>query len=141
MFYGRKENEQYGFFCGNDGLKEYVELTDSEHMDLVVEANEKNKIIVPDENGYPILSDPPPPSEEEVKRKRIEELEEYLSSTDWYVVRQFDDGKEMPTDIKTARESARQEISELREELEESQEEYSELPSNEYDENGDYIGG
>lgn len=58
------------------------------------------------------------PTEEEIRQQRIMELESYLSSTDWYAVRYAETGVEIPQDIRTQRQSAREEISRLREELE-----------------------
>lgn len=47
--------------------------------------------------------------------QKIIEAKVYLSETDWYVIREADSGKEMPSDIKTKREEARQTISDLEE--------------------------
>lgn len=55
------------------------------------------------------------PTEEEIRQQRIMELESYLSSTDWYAVRYAETGVEIPQDIRTQRQSAREEISRLRE--------------------------
>lgn len=52
--------------------------------------------------------------EEVAKINRINELEAYLSQTDWYAVRKADNGEEMPDEIRTARQEARDEISRLR---------------------------
>ena len=142
MYFGKiKNTNEWGFDVFPKIFETYVQVLDSEYQSIVHQANSQGKLISGDSNGNPILVDPPEPLPGEIKRQHIDELKAYLSLTDWYVVRQLDDGKEMPSDIKLARESARQEISRLREELTEFQEEYSELPSNEYDENGDYIGG
>lgn len=56
-------------------------------------------------------------SEEDVKKRRIVELESYLSSTDWYAVRYAETGVAIPDEIKVKRQSAREEISSLREEI------------------------
>lgn len=45
---------------------------------------------------------------------RISELQSYLDSTDWYVVRYADTGEAMPADVKAQRQAAREEISTLR---------------------------
>ena len=47
--------------------------------------------------------------------QKIIEAKVYLSSTDWYVFREADYGKEMPNDIKTKRAEARVTISNLEE--------------------------
>ncbi len=57
------------------------------------------------------------PSEDDIKRDRIMELESYLSSTDWYAVRYAETGVAIPDEIKVKRQSAREEISSLREEI------------------------
>lgn len=56
-------------------------------------------------------------SEEDIKKRRIVELESYLSSTDWYAVRYAETGVAIPDEIKVKRQSAREEISSLREEI------------------------
>tara|TARA_Y100000114_G_scaffold142787_1_gene149690 strand:+ start:1739 stop:2074 length:336 start_codon:yes stop_codon:yes gene_type:complete len=45
--------------------------------------------------------------------QKIIEAKVYLSETDWYVIREADSGKEMPSDIKTKRAEARETISNL----------------------------
>ena len=50
----------------------------------------------------------------EVKAERIAELEAYLSSTDWYAIRESETGVDIPADVKQARADARAEISNLR---------------------------
>lgn len=55
------------------------------------------------------------PTTNELNERRISELEYYLNSTDWYAVRYAETGVEIPADIKTARQAARDEISALRE--------------------------
>lgn len=57
-------------------------------------------------------------TESEITQNRIIELESYLSSTDWYAVRYAETSIEIPADIREQRQSAREEISRLREELE-----------------------
>jgi len=59
----------------------------------------------------------PEPTTNELNEWRISELESYLNSTDWYAVRYAETGVEIPVDIKTARQAARDEISALREQL------------------------
>ncbi|MDD3002023.1 MAG: hypothetical protein PHF29_09740, partial [Candidatus Riflebacteria bacterium] len=57
------------------------------------------------------------PTTNELNEWRISELESYLNSTDWCAVRYAETGVEIPDDIKTARQSARDEISALREQI------------------------
>jgi len=64
----------------------------------------------------------PVPTAEDVRRAemtaRIDELQEYLRSTDWYAIRFADSGVEIPAGVKQARQEARDEIDTLRAELE-----------------------
>jgi hypothetical protein len=50
-------------------------------------------------------------TEEEIAKqeldKQISEAKQYLASTDWYIIRYADSGKEVPSDIKIKREEAR----------------------------------
>ena len=57
----------------------------------------------------------PEPTTNELNERRISELETYLNTTDWYAARYAETGVEIPVDIKTARQAARDEISTLRE--------------------------
>ena len=57
------------------------------------------------------------PTTNELNEWRISELETYLNTTDWYAVRYAETGVEIPVDIKTARQAAREEISTLREQI------------------------
>jgi hypothetical protein len=57
------------------------------------------------------------PTANELNERRISELESYLNTTDWYAVRYAETGVEIPDDIKTARQAAREEISTLREQI------------------------
>lgn len=66
----------------------------------------------------PVVVEPAPvpePTEEERNALRIAELQNYLNATDWYAVRFAETGVEIPDEIKTERQSAREEISRLRE--------------------------
>ena len=56
----------------------------------------------------------PEKSQSVIDEERIEELEQYLRDTDWYAIRKADNGEEMPEEIQTARQEARDEISRLR---------------------------
>lgn len=56
----------------------------------------------------------PEKPQEITNQERISELEEYLTVTDWYAIRFADTGEEIPTEIKKARQDAREEISKLR---------------------------
>lgn len=44
----------------------------------------------------------------------MKELEDYLSSTDWYVYRKMDSGDQIPKEVSDKRKDARLRISEIR---------------------------
>jgi hypothetical protein len=50
---------------------------------------------------------------EPTSEQKITEAKIYLSQTDWYVIREADSGKKMPSEIKTKRAEARQTIDDL----------------------------
>lgn len=54
------------------------------------------------------------PTETARNQARINELQSYLDSTDWYVARFAETGIEIPEEIKRQRQEAREEISRLR---------------------------
>lgn len=56
----------------------------------------------------------PAKPQEVIDSERIAELEKYLYETNWYAIRYVETGKEIPADVKTARQAARDEISRLR---------------------------
>ena len=118
MLYGKKKNsDDYAFrFEGEEEMFEsYVCIDDDEHWNLVQKANEENKIIVPDDKGYPTLTDRPPPKEEEIAKSKLFELIHYLNSTDWYVIRFAEEGIPIPTEVKEKRHQSRCAISKFRE--------------------------
>lgn len=119
MFFGKIKNtdNEWGFDVFETTFESYIEIDDNTHMSIVEQANAQQKLITGDENGQPILVDPPAPTPEEIARQRIDELESYLTSTDWYAIRYADTGVEVPADIKQQRQLAREEISTLRESL------------------------
>ena len=115
MFYGRFINkDNYGFGVSKDLFETYVEIGDEEHMALVDKANNESKIIIPDKNGVPILAEQSEMPSNVTKQDTLLELEYYLVTTDWYIIRQIETGKPIPEDIKKKRQEAREEISRLR---------------------------
>ena len=62
-----------------------------------------------------VPNDPPDPKEEAMSK--INGLQSYLSSTDWYVSRSMETGTPIPADVKVKRMAAREKISQLREQL------------------------
>ena len=118
MYFGRLKNtDEWGFDVFTSSFESYITIDDAEHMSIISAANSQGKLIKGDENGNPILVDPPPPTEQEIAKQRINELQNYLTSTDWYAIRCADEGTPIPADIKTKRAEARVEISQLRETL------------------------
>lgn len=114
MLFGKiKDSNEYGFGIFEDKFDSYVEVDDDEHMELIDKANNENKQIVPDENGYPILIDRPPLNPKDAAQIKIQELKGYLLETDWYTLRFIEEGIPIPDEIKEKRHNARVELSEL----------------------------
>ncbi len=66
MFYSASTNGFYTPEIHGDNIPaDAVEITEAEHAALL-EGQSKGKVIVADENGYPILRDPPPPTTEQI---------------------------------------------------------------------------
>lgn len=115
VFFGKiKDSEEYCFSIDNNIFDSYVEVNDEKHMALFEKANKENKTFGADKDGNPVLVDPPKPSQEELARQRINELENYLRNTDWYVIRFVEEGTAIPDEVKEKRQWAREEISELK---------------------------
>lgn len=66
-----------------------------------------------DGNWYVLGYAPEKPVEEQ-QQARIQELQQYLSETDWYAIRESETGVDIPAEVKKARADARAEISSLR---------------------------
>lgn len=89
-------------------------MNDEEYSQVAEWCNEGNEYTIEDMGEYYAVVKNPEPSEEEIKQARIIELEAYLSSTDWYAIRESETGIDIPADVKQARADARVEISRLR---------------------------
>ena len=74
----------------------------------------KNNAEVKSIGGEYVLVAMPEPTAEELKQARIKELQQYLSETDWYAIRESETGIDIPAEVKKARADARAEISSLR---------------------------
>lgn len=85
-----------------------------EYANVAEWCNENQTHTIEDMGEYYAVVKIPEPSEEEIKQARISELEAYLSSTDWYAIRESETGVDIPADVKQARADARAEISRLR---------------------------
>lgn len=115
MLFGKLKNcESYGFGVFKEQFVSFKEIDDKEHINLIKEANTKGKIIGADDNGNPILINPPSPTEEELIHQKIIEYETYLKDTDWYIIRCAETSKAIPSDVKTKRAEAREQLSLLR---------------------------
>lgn len=90
------------------------EVNDAEYSAVAEWCNENQTHTIEDMGEYYAVVKNPEPSEEEIKQARIIELEAYLSSTDWYAIRESETGIDIPADVKQARADARAEISRLR---------------------------
>ena len=107
-------------------------LTKENYTQGAIWCNHNNATIVKEGSEYVIkaIPEPLPPTAEELKQARIRELQQYLSETDWYAIRESETGMDIPAEVKKARADARAEISSLRGE-EEPIEKIDELPAEE----------
>jgi hypothetical protein len=85
-------------------LSDAVEIT-ADYYCALLRGQSEGKAITSDEKGYPILTSPTalPPSREQIQA----EAKFYLSSTDWYVTRKIETGKEIPEEVSIKRAEAR----------------------------------
>lgn len=114
MFYGQFQDDTWGSDDETTRFKTYIEIPTDEWIDLISEAGNQSKIIDHDSEGHPILVDPPEPSEKEKANARINELKNYLASTD-YVAAKIAEGvatREEYAEVLAKRASARAEINE-----------------------------
>lgn len=117
MLFGKKKGTDFWVFgLDEKDYETFKDITDEIHSDIITRANEEQKRITADKDGNPILENIIVSKEEE-KTNRLLELQGYLESTDWYVIRQLDEGTPIPDDIKKKRIEVREEISKLRGEL------------------------
>jgi hypothetical protein len=86
--------------------------TGADDVKLVKTPTIKRFFVIGSEHA---VETPSEPTEEERKALRIVELQNYLNATDWYAIRFAETGVEIPVEIKAERQSAREEISRLRE--------------------------
>ena len=118
IYFGTQDGVNYGAHLKKyTTLKSCIEIPEREWLAIVNQANAEGKIIKADADGNPILEDAPQPTEKENLQNKLEQLEFYLKSTDWYAIRYADTGISIPEEIKQKRQTARLEISELREKI------------------------
>lgn len=132
ILYGYNGHE-YGFYTKEDKgiLTKYVEIEEDYKNEIIREANEKDKIIEPDEQGFPILKERYPLSPEENAHYELIEKKMFLSSTD-YIVIKIAEGSATPeeyAEILRQRKDARYRINELQKKLESIGENTIPIPS------------
>lgn len=88
-------------------------LTKENYTQGAIWCNKNNATIEATDGEYVIVVKPEP-TVEELKQARIKELQQYLSETDWYAIRESETGVDIPAEVKKARADARAEISSLR---------------------------
>jgi hypothetical protein len=94
---------------GKDIPADSVPVSNQEHAALM-KGQSEGKVIRPDNNGRPVLTDPPGPTPEQIQAAKNAEARAYLSETDWYVVRHAETGQAIPQEITQARAAARDSI-------------------------------
>ena len=116
VYFGKfKGTNNYNFGMDKNYFETFVEIEENEYQKIMAKAVKEKKAFSADENGQPVLVEPKKSIEEISKiRRRIIELEQYLFSTDWYVLRSMDSGVSIPFEIKKKRQEARDEISKLK---------------------------
>ena len=113
MFYSKTTGGFYTREIHGDNIPaDAVEITAEQHSELI-EDQCQGKRIVADEAGHPVLADPPAPTDEEMQVVRNQEARAYLTSTDWYVIRNQETGVAIPEEIAIKRQEAREQIIEV----------------------------
>jgi len=86
IFVGTKDGKNYGFYLEKEGLKNYVELTDEEHMALM-DAQAEGKVIVFHEGEKPTLQAPPPPSDDDLAKEARQKRDALIAAIQWRIER------------------------------------------------------
>lgn len=87
--------------------KDAVEIGEKLHKELL-EGQSQGKVINFDtKNGIPVLIDAPVPTEEQLLSQAKIEAQAYLNSTDWYLARKIELGKDVPKEVLAKRQEAR----------------------------------
>lgn len=92
-----------------------MELTEERWQELL-DGQASGMEICEDADGVPQLQTPAGPTSEEIGQMRIAELKDYLTTTDWCVVKCLETGMSMAEaypEVLQAREAARAEINEM----------------------------
>lgn len=110
MFYCKSTNGFYDQEIHGDNIPEdKVEISAEYHSDLMA-GQAEGKIIASDDRGYPRLQEQPPMTSEQLQQANNNKARKYLADTDWYVIRQMDEGTPIPEEIKAKRADARASI-------------------------------
>lgn len=106
-FYVKKENENT-INKWEDNEKNRARMVSWGFVEYTGEMEE-------DDNGILYVKGTIPEKDAEtVKMEQIIALQKFLNDTDWYVARYAETGKEIPSEIKTKRQEAREKIDALR---------------------------
>ena len=96
------KEEEFGFASVKESVEKVFQLDSDASENIVSKFKEMSEDDIVDK-------------ENQDRKRSIQEAQFYLHKTDWYAFRKADSGKEIPEEIKTKREEARQTISELEE--------------------------
>lgn len=111
MFYSKSTNGFYATEIHGDAIpSDAVEITTEEHQALLSGQSE-GQVISSDASGKPMLTPPAAPTEADLKRLATSEAQNYLFTTDWYVIRKSETGEAIPKDVTDKRAAARITIS------------------------------
>ena len=109
MFYSKQTGGFYSREIHTSIPADAVEISSAEHAALI-NGQSEGKQIQADANGKPILVTPPPADPQiQINAESLA----YLASTDWYVIRKQETGTDIPEDILTNRQAARDAIKEV----------------------------
>ena len=86
IYVGTKDGKDYGFYLEKEGLKNYVELTDEEHMALM-DAQAEGEVIVFHEGEKPTLQAPPPPSDDDLAKEARQKRDARINAIQWRIER------------------------------------------------------
>ena len=111
MYYSASEK---GFYHpdvhGAHGMPADVKEVSMDEYRALLKAQETGKIIVPGAGGKPVAVENVVTEEQKLVQKKLI-AREYLNSTDWYVFRKTETGKDIPEDVTQKRAAAREVLS------------------------------
>ena len=107
MFFSASNGGFYSREIHGDSIPtDAVEISPELYSELL-EGQSQGKIISADKNGFPAHADPEPV---DPQIQINAEARAYLANTDWYVIRHQETGQEIPAEILTKRQEARDSI-------------------------------